>query len=674
MTKKTALALLIAGLIILVTSNAHAQETRRIKIDTLLQKLPTLKEDEAGAQILYLLGARYIDVNLDSALFFFNKSLALSEKLEYSENIVATKKGLGTTYGYIGDLDKAIAIYEETYQEALTTENFYGALYVLNDLMVNVNRKGDSLKTKTILREGYALAPKVDSDSSYFISLYDITHAKLYYSYAKYDSAFFYWERARDYMMKINFRAYGAIITNDMATAYFALYDYPNALKANKEALELATAIDYRPVELEAQRGIARVYAAIDNADLAIETLIPVYEEQKQYGHPFRMLPVEMELANAYYQKEDYENALIYAKSAYTRAFKIGAKDGNVSRSANTVADIMLKLNQLDSSLFYLNVSDSIANLYEKDYSKFRNLILRTKHKNLSGKHSETFAYLEKADSLARNVLGPKQRAEVSYMQYLYYREVGDLTSALEALEKSNNLRDSLKNLEKRGDLIRLGSEIETANKQAQIKKRESEIETLTMEIDERRSKNAQVTIVLICTAVIAILMVILRVRKLKSARKLKELESEKLQDELIQKNRQLTTKALQDARKNQVLDSLLTETKNIQTSKNTDLSKLIRLAKEGINSEKKLELFTLQFEETNPNFYKNLRDLHPSLSPREEQICALVNLNFSTKEIASFLGIEAGSATTARYRLRQKLGLEKEQNLTKYLQGLNQL
>ncbi|OEK07434.1 tetratricopeptide repeat protein [Roseivirga misakiensis] len=665
---------IIVLLFLLIGVFSQAQQTRRQNIDTLLSQLPHIKEDTAGARVLSRLGSFYLRVDLDSAVLYLERSIELSEKLKFSFGILNSKQSLAAAYTFKGEIDRAINAYQGAFEEALVSGDTVRSMLILIELIVATREKGDSKLADEYFKMGYELAPKTNEYSDYFNARLNINRASFFHDDLLYDSAFFYWDKALKTMERIQLPGFTAVISNNMASAYFDIYDYPKALDAHKKAFEIATAMDYRPVEIDSQLGIARVYSAIDNADLAINRLLPVYEEEKQLGNPTRTIKVELELIRAYNQKKDFDNAIVIANAAYNRGKSLGLKAANISSITNNLSKLWLEKNDIDSSLFYLNISDSLALINERNFPKFSNLLLRVKLKNLEGKHMETLDYLVKADSLASMVLGPKQRAEVSYMKYLYYREIGELTNALDALERSNNLRDSLRNLEKRGDLIRLGSEIETANKQAEIEKREGEIELLTIEIEEKKSRNELLTIAFGSIAMIMVLIAVLSVRKLKSSRKLKELESEKLQDELIQKNRQLTTKALQDARKNQVLDSLLTETKIIQTSRNTDLSKLIRLAKEGINSEKKLELFTIQFEETNPNFYKNLRDLHPSLSPREEQICALVNLNFSTKEIASFLGIEASSATTARYRLRQKLGLEKEQNLIKYLQGLNEL
>ncbi len=48
--------------------------------------------------------------------------------------------------------------------------------------------------------------------------------------------------------------------------------------------------------------------------------------------------------------------------------------------------------------------------------------------------------------------------------------------------------------------------------------------------------------------------------------------------------------------------------------------------------------------------------------------MAALVRLNMNLKETATVMGISPDSVKTSRYRLRKKLQLEEEQNMTDYL------
>ncbi|MBL0048052.1 MAG: hypothetical protein IPP32_08165 [Bacteroidetes bacterium] len=101
---------------------------------------------------------------------------------------------------------------------------------------------------------------------------------------------------------------------------------------------------------------------------------------------------------------------------------------------------------------------------------------------------------------------------------------------------------------------------------------------------------------------------------------------------------------------------------------KDNSLTKLIN---KGLNHDKEWTDFNSHFESINKNFYARLKQSYPDISPNDLRICALIKLNLSTKEMAGILNISPDSVKTARYRLRKKLQLNTEDNLTDFILNL---
>jgi DNA-binding CsgD family transcriptional regulator len=59
-------------------------------------------------------------------------------------------------------------------------------------------------------------------------------------------------------------------------------------------------------------------------------------------------------------------------------------------------------------------------------------------------------------------------------------------------------------------------------------------------------------------------------------------------------------------------------------------------------------------------------------LSPREIKLAAFLRMNMSSKEISKLLNITTRGVELARYRLRKKLNLKREQNLVEFLIDLD--
>ena len=67
-------------------------------------------------------------------------------------------------------------------------------------------------------------------------------------------------------------------------------------------------------------------------------------------------------------------------------------------------------------------------------------------------------------------------------------------------------------------------------------------------------------------------------------------------------------------------------------------------------------------------SFRRKLLKAHPELTANDLELVSLMMQNSTSKEIARELNITPGSVNTARYRLRKKLGLQKGEDLLKFL------
>lgn len=77
---------------------------------------------------------------------------------------------------------------------------------------------------------------------------------------------------------------------------------------------------------------------------------------------------------------------------------------------------------------------------------------------------------------------------------------------------------------------------------------------------------------------------------------------------------------------------------------------------------------FDLLISEANNEFLKKLMVDHPDLTITEKRLAFMIVMNFSTKEISEIMAKNYRSVEMARYRLRVKLGLDKNEKLSAYL------
>ncbi len=214
-------------------------------------------------------------------------------------------------------------------------------------------------------------------------------------------------------------------------------------------------------------------------------------------------------------------------------------------------------------------------------------------------------------------------------------------------------------------------------------KKREQEQQhVIALQEIQRIKQDKQILCLYISLLILFTLFIIViiasRIKSLKKNHKLErvamherqELEKEQQNKILTIRNQELTQSTLQSIAKDEVLASVKEKLKVLQKQHNSkELKSVINTIK--VNQDMSWLDFEHRFTNANKEFFENLKTKFPQLSNYDLKVCALVKLNFSAKEMAKLLGISPESATTSRYRLRKKLGIQKGIDLTNFINSI---
>jgi DNA-binding CsgD family transcriptional regulator len=98
------------------------------------------------------------------------------------------------------------------------------------------------------------------------------------------------------------------------------------------------------------------------------------------------------------------------------------------------------------------------------------------------------------------------------------------------------------------------------------------------------------------------------------------------------------------------------------------DIHQLLNLVNFDVKLDEDWEHFAHHFDQVHVDFLKNLRERFPQLSASDLKLCAYLRMNLSTKEIAPLLNISVRGVEGSRYRLRKKLDLPNDANLTDFI------
>jgi len=137
--------------------------------------------------------------------------------------------------------------------------------------------------------------------------------------------------------------------------------------------------------------------------------------------------------------------------------------------------------------------------------------------------------------------------------------------------------------------------------------------------------------------------------------------------------NNHIATGALNSIRNKEVLLALKDEVKN-QKEKlglrypDKYYNKIVELIDSNLHTEDDWLMFEEHFDKANGDFVGRLKSEFPQLTPRDLRLCAYLKMNLSSKEIAPLLGISERSVEVHRYRMRKKMNLPSDRNLSEFM------
>ena len=89
------------------------------------------------------------------------------------------------------------------------------------------------------------------------------------------------------------------------------------------------------------------------------------------------------------------------------------------------------------------------------------------------------------------------------------------------------------------------------------------------------------------------------------------------------------------------------------------------------MNFSNEIDSFYAQVEQLHKDFTTRMAEKFPNLTKQERRLTILLRLGFSTKYIATLMNIAPASVEISRHRLRAKMGLSRNQNLTDFIKTI---
>lgn len=154
------------------------------------------------------------------------------------------------------------------------------------------------------------------------------------------------------------------------------------------------------------------------------------------------------------------------------------------------------------------------------------------------------------------------------------------------------------------------------------------------------------------------------------------QMENTMLSNKLELKRQELNTLLMNISEQRAFLENISNQISELIGSpdvkmRDEKLKELSVLLRQKMSFSKEIDDYYGQIEQVHKDFQIKLTQKFPDLTDNEKRLATLVRLNFSTKEISTFMNISPKSVEIARYRLRKKLEMKAGENLTQFLINL---
>ena len=150
-------------------------------------------------------------------------------------------------------------------------------------------------------------------------------------------------------------------------------------------------------------------------------------------------------------------------------------------------------------------------------------------------------------------------------------------------------------------------------------------------------------------------------------------LELEGLKNNVAEKNRKLSAKALYLSGRNELIEEVMNSLSDIpEVIKNKQVLDYVKTLKCYLKSDQEWDDFITYFEQVNPEFIKTLTSNFPDLNSADIRFLCYIYMNLDVKEIGNIYNITYNAAVKRLRRIKEKMKFDKEMSFHEYLVTLH--
>jgi len=385
-----------------------------------------------------------------------------------------------------------------------------------------------------------------------------------------------------------------------------------------------------------------------------------------------------------HYKKNDLETALSY----YERALAINPeKDDNLILT--NLAGLYITQEQPRKAIPMLERSLEHAKKRKNNSHQASILTNLGVAHGLTGNYQKAFEYYNSALELAEKENLIDSRYDALRLMSYTYETKGDYRKALETYRSYKTIQEELIGKKTQKEIAELNLKYEAIENEKELAINKEKVVHLEQEAKIKSQRSLLFLALVSALGALGVLLFFKRRTDFEKNKKLhkaeqelmqsqlknKELAEKRLQEKLEYKNKDLTNLTLDITRKNEFSNQLLSQIseleKYVPKGAQSQLNSIKFFITDNLRINKELAVFQENIKEVNQDFYSRLLTRFPNLTSKETELCGLIKLSQTNKEIAALKNISLNSAKMNRYRLRKKLNLATEVDIVNFLREI---
>lgn len=459
---------------------------------------------------------------------------------------------------------------------------------------------------------------------------------------------------------------------------YEMLSNYDMAIEKQLLALKMAVTIDNQQYQAVSLSNLSHIYTKANQFEKSLEAILEsnaIYNEIGTRGQYYQSL---INTGGSYLKLKKYDLAKSYLDKA-----KVYFTEKNdhilLANIYNDLAKISTIRDNQNRALELLLIAQ-YHGLEMKDYNGEQNYKLALINNSLGN----TYLYFEnykKAIQVFRSSQGIGEQLKSTAVLRDAYKGLVDSYAALRNTDSISHYLNLFVPVNESLLEEQYNEKIDALNYEYQldIEKNNFEKDKALMEVEKEGQKLFFTSVVSILALIVLVILFFLYALKSKFTKSSLlshnlKLEKENLSIGLERKNKELTTSVLNLIERNKFISKISEDLESIKTISNVETQKSIQNILRDIDRGSTKQLwkeFEMRYIEVHKAFFQALNSTYPNLTANDRKLCALIKLNMSSKDISSITYQSVQSIKVARYRLRKKLGIGKNENLSSFLNNL---